>query len=218
MKNVRIFYTKKGRMRFVSHLDMTRFMSRLIAKTKIPIWFTEGFHPHAYITFALPLSLGFESEYEVMDIRLTDDDFPLEEVVKRLNGACPEYIKILKAAEPVRKAGEIGFAEFEIVFDTSGKGFADNLKDFLNRDSIPVKKPAKRGGEKEIDLIPAIIDFSVKDELGQTVLNITLPAGSDNNINPTLVIDAFYEQTGGNFVCHNIKRLKILDKSGRLFE
>ena len=68
LRNVRIFYEKKGRMKFVSHLDMNRFMSRLIAKSKIPVWYTEGFNSHIYINFALPLSLGFESDYEVLNV------------------------------------------------------------------------------------------------------------------------------------------------------
>ena len=87
MKNVRLFYSKTGRMKFVSHLDMTRFMSRLIAKSKIPVWYTEGFNQHIYMNFALPLSLGYEGLYEVMDFRLNDDSYPLEECLKK-NESC----------------------------------------------------------------------------------------------------------------------------------
>ncbi|MFQ8954123.1 MAG: DUF2344 domain-containing protein [Oscillospiraceae bacterium] len=32
LKNVRIFYTKTDRMKFVSHLDMNRLMSRIIMR------------------------------------------------------------------------------------------------------------------------------------------------------------------------------------------
>ena len=67
MRNVRIFYKKIGRMKFISHLDMTRFMSRLISKSKIPVWYTEGFNRHIYMNFAVPLSLGFEGLYEILE-------------------------------------------------------------------------------------------------------------------------------------------------------
>ena len=77
LKSVRLFYTKHGRMRFISHLDMTRFMARVIRRAELPVWYTEGFNPHLYMTFALPLSLGFESEYEAVDIRLLQDDYEL---------------------------------------------------------------------------------------------------------------------------------------------
>ena len=72
LRNVRIFYEKKGRMKFVSHLDMNRFMSRLIAKAKIPVWFTEGFNQHAYMNFAVPLSLGYVGLYEVVDVKIIE--------------------------------------------------------------------------------------------------------------------------------------------------
>ena len=65
MKTVRVFFKKLGRMKFISHLDMTRFMSRLITKANIPVWYTEGFNQHLYMNFAVPLSLGFEGLYEV---------------------------------------------------------------------------------------------------------------------------------------------------------
>ena len=42
---------------------------RALKRSKIDFWYTEGFHPHLYLTFALPLSLGYESVAEsVADI------------------------------------------------------------------------------------------------------------------------------------------------------
>ena len=87
MKNVRLFYSKTGRLKFISHLDMTRFMSRIITRSKIPVWYTEGFNQHVYMNFALPLSLGFESVYEVVDFRLNDDGYSLDECSKQLFAA-----------------------------------------------------------------------------------------------------------------------------------
>ena len=77
MKNVRIFYRKKGRMKFVSHLDMNRFMSRIINKAKVPVWFTEGFNRHLYLNLAVPLSLGYEGLYEGMDVKTEDENCDL---------------------------------------------------------------------------------------------------------------------------------------------
>ena len=114
MKSVRIFYTKTGRMKFVSHLDMNLLMTRVIRKADIPVWYTEGFNRHIYINYAVPLSLGFEGVYEVMDIRLTEDAFSLEEMLKRLNAAAPEGIEFLRANTPVLPTAAIFFAEYEL--------------------------------------------------------------------------------------------------------
>ena len=44
--DIRIFYTKRGRIRYISHLDMNRLMQRALSRAKLPVWFTQGFNPH----------------------------------------------------------------------------------------------------------------------------------------------------------------------------
>ena len=105
-------------MKFVSHLDMNRFMTRLINKAKIPIWFTEGFNQHAYFNFAVPLSLGFEGQYEILDLRIVDPDYSNEQLVVDLNKASIPDIEFLDAKEPILKMKEIVFAEFKIILIT----------------------------------------------------------------------------------------------------
>ena len=200
MKNVRLIYEKKDRMRFVSHLDMTRFMSRMIQKSKIPVWYTEGFNKHIYVTFALPLSLGFESNYEVMDFRFDDDNYPLSLALQALESVFPPYIRIVDLIEPQMKAGEIAFADFEITFDTADKAFEDRLEGFLNSAEIKVSKKSKKGAISEVDIAPKIKAFSITQG-EDTVLKITLPAGGKDNVNPQLVLSAMGEALPEYKIC-----------------
>ena len=216
LKNVRLFYKKGDRMRFISHLDMTRFMSRLIRRAGLPVWYTEGFNPHLYMTFALPLSLGFESDYEVVDIRILDDEYDISTLPEKLNAVCPPYIKFWGAAEPVKKAGDVAAAEFEITFDDGGE-IANNLNAFLNRGSIIVLKKTKKGGEKEIEVGDKIKAFSFDSANSDTVLKITLPAGSTENLNPELFLNKFFEENG-KYYCYKVNRTAILDTNGNMFK
>ncbi len=213
MKNVRVFYKKKGRMKFISHLDMNRFMIRVLYKSGLPIWFTEGFNPHPYLTFALPLSLGFESDYEIMDIRVNDDNLSNEEIMSAIYSVCPEYIEIFKVAEPVLKAGKVAFAEFKITFDAESEAFFNSLSNFLSKESYICTKTTKKGKLKEIDIMPKIKKWAIEGN----VLNIILPAGSDDNVNPTLVLDAFFEDSAEEYCFYDIIRTKILDLELNLF-
>ena len=65
---VRVLFSKTGRARYISHLDLNRAMTRAMRRAEIPLWYTEGFNRHAYLTFAAPLSLGTESVCERMDL------------------------------------------------------------------------------------------------------------------------------------------------------
>lgn len=192
LRSVRVFFSKKGRMKFASHLDMNRLMTRIIRRSGVPIWYTEGFNQHPYITFALPLSLGFTSEYEIMDIRIVDDEFSNEMVKAAIQEVFPEDLAVISVEDAVMKTGEVAFAEFLITFEEGDKAFAEALNRFLSQESIITEKKTKKGKMKEIDMAPCINSFSVID--GETVqLNIVLAAGGENNLNPTLLLAAFGE-------------------------
>ena len=69
MREVRLRFSKTGRLKYISHLDINRAMSRALKRAGIPLWYTEGFNPHPYMSFSLPLSLGVESLCESVDLR-----------------------------------------------------------------------------------------------------------------------------------------------------
>ena len=88
MREVRLRFSKTGRCKYISHLDINRCMARAFSRAEIPLWFTEGFNPHPYMSFSLPLSLGVESLCESVDIRLIEE-ISNDEVKQRMNDALP---------------------------------------------------------------------------------------------------------------------------------
>lgn len=211
MRTVRVFYKKKGRMKFISHLDMTRFMSRLITKSKIPVWYTEGFNRHIYMNFAVPLSLGFEGLYEILEIRIIDDSFSNKDCLNALNKVTVDGIEFMSVCDQKQNMKDIGFAEYKLYFD---EAVSEKLQAFLNSDSILCEKKGKKGKIKEIDLIPKIKSFSIQDN----VLTVTLVAGNEDNLNPTLVMDTFFSQTQTEPIFYSVERTAILNKNGEIFE
>ena len=62
---------KQPRLRFISQLDLQRFFQRAVNRTGLPIAWSQGFNPHPVMSFASALALGWTSEYEVIDIKLS---------------------------------------------------------------------------------------------------------------------------------------------------
>ncbi len=199
-------------MKFVSHLDMNRFMTRLINKAKIPIWFTEGFNKHAYFNFAVPLSLGFEGEYEILDLRIIDPDYSNDQLITDLNKASIPDIEFIKASEPVLKMKEIAFAEFKISFDELDDATAEKIKSFFARQQIITQKTTKKGGTKDIDIAPLI----KKAELDGNKLTLVLTAGNENNLNPSLVLSTLFALEKINLY-YEVVRTMIYDKKMQPF-
>lgn len=193
MRCVRIWFNKKGRSRFISHLDLMRTMTRAIRRSQIPLWYTEGFNPHPYMTFSLPLSLGMESLCESMDIKI-EGEITNEEIFAMLKDTMPEGIEVTKVTDGVTDPKYIAFGKFDInFFDVSDEdAFVSFLEAMLSEKEIIVQKLGKKGRKKilkDINLAEFIKEYKIiKTENGVT-LEIVLPAGSTTNVNPSLLAD-----------------------------
>ena len=214
MKNVRIFYKKQGRMKFVSHLDMNRFMSRIISKAKIPVWFTEGFNRHAYLNFAVPLSLGYEGVYEILDIKITDDAYPLNDILAALQSVSVPDIEFFAVSEALMNMKHIGFAEFEITLDEIDELKTNKINEFFAKSSISCQKTTKKGGTKDIDIAPLIKKYSLVDNK----LTLVLTAGNENNLNPLLVMQTLFEQTSIEPIYYSVTRTMIYNSQLEQFK
>lgn len=199
MRNVRIWFKKDFECRYISHLDLNRCMLRALHKSKLPIWHTEGFNPHPFATFPLPLSLGFRGTNECMDVKLEDDNFDLKKIPEMLNNCLPRGLRIFDATEVVMKAGKVAFADFTIKLSgekTGSHTIFEQLKELLTLDEIEIEKKTKKGTLKTIDIKPSIKSFSIKEKLDYAELNIVLSAGSTDNVNPNLLISALNKRFG----------------------
>jgi radical SAM-linked protein len=199
---MRVFFRKTGRVKYISHLDLQQTMQRALKRANLPVWETEGFNPHVYITFALPLSLGIESVCESFDIKMIEEISP-DEICGRLNNALNEDLKIYKAAEPVYKHTEIQKAMYEIITNEPEK-----FLEFLNQNEIIITKKTKKG-EKQIDLKPLIEIKNIKEN--KTM--ILLPAGTALNINPIQLISAY----GASLSDVKITRVNVFCTDGKEF-
>lgn len=219
MKNVRIFFKKKGNLKFISHLDMNRLVIRLVNRANIKIWHTEGFNPHPYITFAVPLSLGFESEYDVMDISVLDDDADEREVYKVFKSVAPVGLEFVSSAAPIMKYADIFSADFDIIFFDAPDDFKFNLTEFLETKPITVMKKRKNGKFEEIDISKKLISYGVSEKENNICLSLRLPSGSNENVNPMLVVNAFFEKYPQySDIALSVTRGYIYNKNGEIFK
>lgn len=207
---IRLFFTKLDRAKYISHLDITRCFARAIARTDLPVWYTEGFNPRIYMTFALPIPLGFESGCESLDLRLVDDAYPLEQVTAELNRVLPQGIRILETALPVQKPDTMALADYTVTMDTQrAHTLQQDFLAFAAQPSIAITKRTKKG-EKEIDLIPLFSVVKLEPQEDTLLLQLRLAAGTAQNLNPMLLIEAFSTYMGCAIEDYRVHRTAIL--------
>ena len=217
MFEVRLWLSKQGRIKYVSHLDMFRLMQRAVRRAEIPLWYTEGFNPHPYISFLLALSLGTEGLREPVDIRIVDDMTP-EEIKNRLNGAMPEGLKIEAVTTPVYKPAAIAFGSYRVYY---GGVTESELFDVLTCGELTCEKSGKKGNKKIIKTVNVsehIKSFEIRAEDGKTVLDVVLPAGSVFNLNPQQLTCAVSARLGRDITAQRVIRFGLLTDELKPFE
>ena len=214
---VRATFEKCGRAKYISHLDLNRCMLRTFRRSRLPIWYTEGFNPHPYYSFALALSLGFESSCEILDFNL-NEDIPYDEIKDKLNAVMPEGMRIVKVAEQKQKITAISKAEysFSLVSDETDELFAA-VQELIASPEILIEKKTKKG-LKTVDIKPDMEILTCNKAENSIDISMYLPAGTQTNYNPTLFIEALKKTTEIPFETKNIRRTAILCADNTVFE
>lgn len=217
MNRVRAVFEKKGRARYISHLDLNRCMLRIFRRSGLPVWYTEGYNPHPYYSFALALSLGFESSCEILDFNITDDNMPVEVIREKLNDVMPEGMKIVSVRPQKKKITEIAKAEYRIILtsDDTEKLLA-GIQGLMEADGILIEKKTKRG-MKTVDIKPETEILKVEKSGDILEIIMRLPAGTQTNFNPTLFLDALKNTGTQGFSVKKITRTGILCKNNEIF-
>ena len=218
MREVRLRFSKTGRLKYISHLDINRAMSRALKRAQIPLWYTEGFNPHPYMSFSLPLSL--ESLCESVDLRIIGD-ITNDEIKNRLNNVLPQDIKIVDVYDDFRDNSEIVYSDYVYKFEFKDNEAAfEKIKNVLSSDEIIALKKGKQGRKrvmKETNIKSFIDKYSISIRNDVIVLNIRLLAGPKKNLNPSLLFDTIIRLIDMDFEWKSIARISLLDKDYKEF-
>jgi radical SAM-linked protein len=123
---VRLRYSKLGKLRFTSHRDMARIWERSVRRLQLPIAYSEGFSPRAKLSFGLALPTVFESQAEFVDLTFNE---PVEigTMPEQLTEVLPQGITVTGA---VALEGKVASLQ-ESVEATSWSLFVDGDHDEL---------------------------------------------------------------------------------------
>lgn len=187
MHLIRVGFTKEQEACYISHLDLQRVIQRALKKAEIPTWYTQGFNPHVYLTFALPLSLGQSSTCETFDYK-TEADFDGDAIYYKLNEALPRGIRVYDVHPAVMDPNVITYARYLVRFTGNSGEILQKLEAFRALEEAIVYKKTKKGTQKPVNLMEHLIKWTAEPTEEGVLLDITLPAGNQFSLNPDFII------------------------------
>ena len=181
---VRLSFSKKGAVIFTSHLDLQRTMMRILARADLPLWYTQGFNPHAKLVFGL------------MDIRI-ERDMPCDEILERMRRATVPGITFTECYPANEKYAGIASASYRITLRLPEEDqlSAGEVEKYLSSRSIITVKKTK-SGETETDIAPLIRSVSVSTDGVSLVIDTVLAAGCTENLSPELLMSVLVRNFG----------------------
>jgi radical SAM-linked protein len=197
MQRIRIYYAKTQALRYTGNLDVHKIWERTLRRAKLPLAYSQGFHPQPKLNQACPLPLGMLSRAEIIDIWL-DPDLPLEQVKGQLArniqpGIEIDHLENVDLQEPALQT-RVAAARFQVTLLTlpgetriDAGELSEKVVTLLSTESLP-----RQRRDKPYDLRPFIqlLEIIGPDEKGQPVLLMQLSATAGASGRPEEVLDA----------------------------
>lgn len=211
----RMRFVKCGSMKFIGHLDCMRFFQKAIRRAKLDVAYSKGYSPHQLMSFASPLGVGVTSDGEYIDVEFYSlPDLSLPELVTYLNQFMTDEIFVTDIEimpDGFKNSMSLLIAADYMVVEKEAGVFPENWQEkwlsFMEQQEIVIEKKTKKS-VKEVDIKPHILawDFSMDafaEKNGENYgtlhcdyegnsLFMRLTSGSETNIKPELVMQAFY--------------------------
>lgn len=216
---IRARFTKTEDAAYISLLDLQRVMQRALKRSGLPVWYTLGFNPHIYMTFAAPLALGQESLAECVDFKTEAEGFDWSCAAPQLTACLPRGVEAVGVAPAQSKPDAIALASYQIAYEPA---YADAAQAafaaFAAMERVPVLKKGKHRTEKEVDLkeLVEVVRAGLLDG-GAFSAELLMPAGNALTVNPALLLGALEERCGLPSAAGRILRTALLTQTRENF-
>lgn len=188
----RLLFEKTGKAIYISHLDTMALFPRVFLRAGLHVKFTQGMSPHAYVSIALPLSVGVSSQCEILDFTLEEEGVALETLPELLNPKFPAGIRVLSAYDSPRKIKELSFLRCQMTLEYdngAGEDTLEKLRDLYAQESILVEKKTKKG-MTETDIRPMIQSLEVSRLSDQELRLEAMVCAQNPSLNPQYLLKA----------------------------
>jgi len=161
---MRVTYSRREKVKYLSHLDMMRLWERALRRGDIPLAYSQGYKPKPKIAIGAPLPVGYLSEAELMDLFLSRRMTPAT-FMRQMDPALPAGVRIVGVEEVNPRLpslqSRIRAAEYRVVIRSTvlPGAIGEQLQQLLDTKSLPRRRQRRDGQVREYDLRPLVEDL-----------------------------------------------------------
>jgi radical SAM-linked protein len=167
-----------------------------MARADVPFLYSQGYSPHPKISFGPPLTLGWESETEMMEIELAGKN-DWKDLSKRINENLPEGLMLSEVISVAKK----GLLNKEIKYISYSLGLPKDLNEKLIEEKLSIKFAGKR-----------IEIYKDEGRSGNDLTKNYFVLKVEESVKMKDVLNEISESSGRFYIF--VKRLAFYDKDG----
>lgn len=182
---LRMAWSRVGVARLLSHKEVLNVFIRALRRARVPMRYSEGYHPHAAVSFSAALPVGMETVADYLDVQVTEAVDPAA-CAARLNETLPEGFAVGEAwlVEPHAKALmallDAHRYRVHVPIELAGDELEPQIAHYLSRPEMLVQRRGKqRGGHvtRPVDIRPNVAELFVaaNDARGVTLEMLLIP-------------------------------------------
>lgn len=190
-----IKFSKSEAVKYISHLDVLRMFQRALMRSGLKTAYSEGYHPHMLLSFALAAPVGVASSCEYAEVYF---EYPMfcEEIKQRLGATMPGGCEVLDVFELDEKypalMSVVAAADYQFYYKLEeSAALARGLLNLNEQPEIIIMKKSKKG-PKPADIKPMLYRM----EMHENILECSLASGGTANLRPDALDGLLFEKTG----------------------
>ncbi|GAB6175493.1 TIGR03960 family B12-binding radical SAM protein [Desulfobaculum senezii] len=200
----RIWHAKSGLARFVSQVEMQVMLERVLRRARIPVSFSQGFHPLPRMSFGMALPVGVESEQEWFNLYLREA-MPIDEFSRRIASQLPIGFDLVRVEtlSLAKKQPQPVAEDYVLTFlDDGADAWMQAWETAMEQDEIPWTRQTKKG-PRTMDIRPRVKHFSRE---GDRTLAVRFD-WSEKYVNPLrLILAVLPDLTQDRFVLRKLRQ------------
>ncbi|PJA75541.1 MAG: B12-binding domain-containing radical SAM protein [Nitrospirae bacterium CG_4_9_14_3_um_filter_53_35] len=203
VKRFRIRYSKGGRLKFLSHLELINTMVRSFARAGIPLEYSHGFHPHPKMAMGPALPVGVSAMAEYLDVNVIGSVFE-ETLAAGLNQVLPDGIRVTGVnwipAQAPAISSVIRFGEY--LLDLPRSAFREDpslaVQELMGRHEILITRDQK-DRIKTLDIRPMIEEMEIHSmDEEQVIVRLIVQTGDQGGARIDEVLQTLLNQPASN--------------------
>jgi len=163
----RLWYAKCGPASFLSQLELQSVFERAFRRARLPLAFSQGFHPLPLLSFARALPVGVESQAEYLDLFLREP-WDAKRVFTALTNQFPLGLDVVRVATlpPTGKQPQAVAETYRLTYlglDDAAIEFHEIWRLFARHESFPWTRETKKG-PRTLDIRPLFQAIDLEDD------------------------------------------------------